>query len=271
MRKQRKKEETRVLFELPTMKKVWVTQDIPYLTTPEHTLKADFYSPRKPPLNYTLPAIILVSGDSGSGHTHVLKSNGQYTSWGRIFAAAGMVAVNFNHHSTENLTKLDEIRQEVRALIEFVHNNAAAHHIDPQRIAIWTCSAGPPYAFDWVLKEQPAYVRCLIAYYGLMDLAHMIGESDPPEVVEMMKQFTPSKYLSLNPSGTIPIQVVKAGLDRSYFRKSMDTFLEEAEKLNIDLDFIDHPEATHGFELRDGSKRTGQIIHQTLRFLKKNL
>ena len=41
--------------------------------------------------------------------------------------------------------------------------------IDPDRLAIWTCSAGGPTGLRAAIGDAPAFIRCIVAYYAIME------------------------------------------------------------------------------------------------------
>ncbi len=93
---------------------------------------------------------------------------GQYRSWGPLAAASGFVAFTFNHryHAPE---LLPQSVGDVAAAIAYVREHAAAFSLDLDRLCLWTCSGGG-LRITFALRDQPAYVRCLVIYYAVLDL-----------------------------------------------------------------------------------------------------
>src|SRR5260370_35403143 len=98
------------------------------------------------------------------------KGWGEDVSGGQVGGVCGLVGVNTNHRSTSGFRDLEGAAQDVEAAIDHVRTNGPDLGIDPERIAIWTCSAGAPFAVRTALRDRPASIRALVALYSIMDL-----------------------------------------------------------------------------------------------------
>jgi acetyl esterase/lipase len=243
-----------VLFELDGMESVVVQRDQRW--SGSH-LAFDVYSP---PERAVRPAVLFVHGDAAPERLRDLKDDPQYTSWGRLVAASGLVAVTFNRRSTEGGSRAAEAEAEVRAMLEGLHARGEAYGINGARLGVWVCSAGPPTVVPMVLRERPAFVRCLVVYYGLLDVP------DAPAY---------SAVATLEDAGDVnalpPMLIVRAGQDRLEFRATIDRFVAVALSRNILFELVNHPEGEHAFDLRTDTPRTREAIARTLEFLRWHL
>ena len=126
----------------------------------------DVYRPA-PNEERALPAVILVHGDGPPDWLKDIKDWGQYVSWGELLAASGLVAITFNHRSTEGWTRIPDAASDVEDLVAFVRARASGWNIHPDRLAIWVASAGGFLGALAAVANRPA-VRCLVIYYALM-------------------------------------------------------------------------------------------------------
>jgi dipeptidyl aminopeptidase/acylaminoacyl peptidase len=115
------------------------------------------------------------------------------------------------------------------------------------------------------LKDKPAFVRCIVAYYSLLNIPP--GEASD----ELISEFTVANYLKENPKALAPILVVKGGKDYPDIQQGTDEFLREAVKQNVDLEFFNYPEAPHAFDVENNNDQTRRIIKRTLEFIKEHL
>lgn len=166
----------RLVFETPGMRAVTVRKDAVYKTAQDLRLLADFYYPSKVG-EEPLPGVIFVHGDASPEILRGAKDWGQFVSWGQLAAASGFVGVTFNRRSSERRTKLPEGASDVQDLIRYVRAEARTLMIDKNSLCVWTCSAGPPFVAPDVIRNAPSMVKCVVVYYGLMDLQHLRQET----------------------------------------------------------------------------------------------
>jgi acetyl esterase/lipase len=259
-----------IVYETPDADQVNIEADIPYKKADNKELSFDLYTPKKKS-DGKLPVVIFVHGDAPPANLKNPKNWGQYTSWGRAIAAAGMAAVTFDHRSTEDFAKLTEAASDVDDLISYVRGRANDFGLDKDRIAVWVCSAGGPVGLSTVLRDRPDYVKAVMAYYTLMDLQDQrkyIPESVSDETV---RDFSPIHHLGKDPHKLPPMLVVKAGQDSSYINGPLDRFVSEAKAKNAPLTFLEHPNGPHAFDIVQEDDKTREIIQTTIEFAKKHL
>jgi len=91
-----------------------------------------------------------------------------FTSYGRLLAASGFVAVTFNH-GFSGPERLLDAAADVDGAIAHVRANADELGIDPDRIALWAFSGGGPF-LSAAMRDRPPFVRALVAFYAILDL-----------------------------------------------------------------------------------------------------
>ncbi len=87
---------------------------------------------------------------------------------------------------------------------------------------------------------------------------------------ESAQKFSTVTYVREHSAG-LPMLVARAGLDRAEINQSNDLFVQEALAANAMLDFANHPQGQHGFDVLNDDGRTHEIIAHTLEFMKTHL
>jgi acetyl esterase/lipase len=263
----------RVKYELPGMERASVLKDLVYKRE-AHTrfsFVADLYRPPEGQAGEPLPAVILVHGEWPPDILPHSKNLGSYVSWGQIIAASGLAAVNFNHRTTERLTKAASASADIDDLIAYVRSHAGELSIDPDRLCIWSFSAGVPLGMRAAMLPGRDYVRCIVAYYGALDLQRARA-SFPAEVPDKtLRELSALHHLTTAAGHLPPIFIAKAGLDSPRLNASLDRFVEEAESRGIPFELMEHTQGQHGFDVLDDDDRTREIIRRTLDFIKEHI
>ena len=264
----------RVVYTIPNMEQIHVQKNITYKTVDGTDLKMDVYYPTDLQTNTHPPAVILIHGEGVE--PAILKDAkdwGVFVSFGQLIAASGLIAVTFNHRPTEDLTRY-EAANDVDDLITYVRDQAESLHIDKEHLCLWAISAGVPTGLRAAMHEPHPFLRCIVAYYGPMDLQQVrkLFEFFPSEVTdETLREFSAIAYLEKNSSEIPPMFIAKAGLDHPFFNESIDRFVMEASSKNVPITFMNHPTGHHAFDMLDDDARSREIIRTTLEFIKEHL
>jgi dipeptidyl aminopeptidase/acylaminoacyl peptidase len=260
----------RTVYKLPDMELANVKKNITYKTTGATELQMDVYYPPNFQNDRPLPAVLFVHGDGPAEMLRDAKDWGQYIAWGQLVAASGLVGVTFNHRSTNQLTAMAEVGSDIDDLIGYVRDEAASLNIDKERLGLWVASAGAAHGLSAALREKPAFIRCIVAYYGVMDWLpfHQFYPHIPEETLQ---QFSPLRYLATEPEKIAPMLVVKAALDRPQLNAVINQFVAEAVTKNVTLDLMTHPQGQHGFDVLDDNAISRAIIKRTLEFMSEYL
>ncbi len=243
----------RIVYTVPNMEEITVRKDITYRTVDENELKMDVYYPSDFEGEARLPAVIFVHGDGPPDYLKDAKDWGCYISWGQLAAASGLIAVTFNHRSTEGLTRLYEVARDVDALVSYVRDNSGMLGIDGNMLGIWTCSAGSPFGLD-----EPAEA----------------GEPEqalPTFTDEVFNEFSATAYVSKASGNIPPMLLARAGLDHPLLNAYIERLLRGAIAKNVSIDFMNHPTGHHAFDILDDNARSREIIRATVEFLKTHL
>ncbi|SKC81966.1 alpha/beta hydrolase [Maledivibacter halophilus] len=261
----------RIVYEVNNMKSVDVNRNIVYKNTNDMKLKMDIYMPLEFDNNLKYPAVILVHGDGPAEILENIKDSGQYVSLGQLIAASGLIAVTFNHRSSYRLTRMRDVGDDIEDAIEYVKENAERLNINKDMVGLWALSAGVPYGVSVVLKNRQLNIKCLVSYYGYLDLQHRKEEFSEDITYEKLKEFSPLAYL-INVKNEFPsLFIARAGLDHPVINRSIDNFIYKLLELNIDFDLYNHSNGEHGFDIYNDSIRTCEIIKLTIEFLRKHL
>jgi dipeptidyl aminopeptidase/acylaminoacyl peptidase len=273
-----------IVYEVPGMQQVNVRKDVPYKKVDEQDLTLDVYYPLDFDQDMPLPAVLFVHGDAPPDFLAHAKDWGQYVSWGQLIAASGLIAVTFNHRSTQSLIKLDDAASDVNDLLAFVNKHASDLGIDASMLGIWTCSGGAMIGLQTAFQWASSAIRCVIVYYGATDLQAFFDQ--PTDISENLEQsehtlplLPPTTFEKFSASTSIkglvdremPLLVARAGLDAPALNASIDRLVVAALSSNANLVLMNHAKGRHAFDVVDDDERTREIIHTTLEFVKMHL
>ena len=198
----------------------------------EGDLKLDLYRPSEAD---TLPLVMFVNGVG----LRDLKEWGQYTSWPRLVSMRGIAAITYQTASGE------AAEGETESLLKYVKEHAAELKIDPSRIALWSCSANVRVATSLLAKHPKEAFRAAAFYYGIM--------TTPPKHAE------------------VPVFIARANLDVPMINDSIDRWSADAVALDVPVTLVTYPQGLHGFDVRQDTAESRDIIRQTLDFLQFHL
>jgi acetyl esterase/lipase len=256
----------RVIWEAPGMTQAQTRKDLQYATLGTEPLAADVYYPAGHHMGEALPAILFICGDAPPDLMRGIKNTGQYISWGQLAAASGCIGITADHRSTEGFQHLPEAEGDIRDLLAYVHEHAAELDIDLDRIGVWIASGGPPFGLRAVLAADSPRVRCIAAYYPLLNLEQLLGESDPPVVAEWLREYSPVRYLAEHWEALPPLLIARAGRDHPALNSAIDAFILLALANNAPIEVHNHPTGQHGFDILDDDARSREIVQRTLAF-----
>jgi acetyl esterase/lipase len=245
----------RLVYAVPGMAHVQRHSDIVYTQRAAGgDLLMDVYTPPDLPAGAKLPGVICIHG--GPVKAHRVKDWGAFVAWGELLAASGLIGVTFDHHY--HTTKaLEAAALHIQAALTFIRARSDAYHLDPDRLGLLAFSGGGPF-LSAALRDQPGYVRCLAAYYALLDLR--AGRSHASAIREA---FSPSAFLT---AGSVPVLVARAGRDRANINASIDSFVAAGESVGAPVTRLAHPTGRHGFDIMDDDDQSRAIIAATVEF-----
>jgi len=256
-----------VVYQLAGMDDVIVHSNLKYSEVDNPFLMMDIYTPPSVSEKADLPIVVLVHGAAGAQYKP--KDWGLFQSWGRLIAAAGMVATVFTHRLGYPKPLLAEAALDVSNAIDYVHARAGSFNADSGRIALIAWSGGGPL-LSVAMRQRPSFVRCLVAFYAYLDIQRSPTHIEH-ETSEFLKMYSPISYLDGNPSNT-PLFVARAGQDEiPGMNDSIDRFVAAAVAANLPLTFMNHPAGEHGFDNQNDDDRSREIIRAALEFLRIHL
>jgi acetyl esterase/lipase len=268
----------RVVYILPGMEHALIRPDIIYKPFDGLDLRMDIYYPSGLSPHANLPAVLFIHGDGPSDIVKNVKDWGQYASWGQLVAASGFIAVTFNHRCSDGkLSRMVDVAGDVQDLIHYVRSHAEELNIDKNSLCVWACSSGVPY-LQVVMENPQEDVRCLVAYYGMMDFQQFadglpadMANKERERTLDIFIKFSLLAHLKNHPDVLPPMFIAQAGLDDPFVNASIDHFIAEAANNDIKVDFVHHPAGQHAFDVLDDDEISRKIIQQTLRFIQEHL
>ena len=259
----------RVVFEMPDMEKKCSREERVYKTVNSFELKMAIYIPDQLSAVNIVPGIIFLHGGPFPSDISLLPTEwGQYISLGQLAAASGLIGVTF-HHRYHKLDLIGESAKDVEDAINYVRENADEFCLDRDNLCLWVVSGGGSL-LSTTLRKMPDYVKCVVAYYAMLD---MQGLEEAEQVLskETLHKFSAVAAIEEADSLSIPIFIARAGLDKHNLNGSIDKFIEVALSKNSSIDFYNHPQGRHAFDILDNDPRSKEIIKKTLEFVRLNL
>ncbi len=199
------------------------------------------------------PGVILIHGGPIPPNLLTTPKNwGLFQSYGRLLGASGLSAIMFDHgfYGPEHVTQAIE---DIQTLVQNVREHANALNLDADRLCLWAFSGGGIFLSPF-LREAPAAIRCVIAYYAAL-------HAQTPE-------FSPLTQLAENTGNLPALLIARAGLDMPALNEAMDQFIQQALKKNTTIDVLNHAAGQHGFDVRDDNERTRDILRRTVEFIR---
>ncbi len=210
------------------------------------------------------PAIVFVSGAED------VRAWEWFKGYGRLAAAQGFVGlVPDKRYSPKAKDPLITGHEDTERFLRYVAEHGEELGVDPDRLCLWTFSAGGRMAAV-VLKRNAPPVRCLVAYYSILNASGLI---DPklPDGARLVAQYSPIHAL-LDSQGTkLPTLVVRAGKDNEAINRSIDTFVQVGKEKKLPVRLFDYPEGAHGFDGVNNTDKSRAIIAATFRFVAEQL
>lgn len=255
-------EEQQVCYQIPEMDKVEVQKGHLYHA---NGLTMDIYRPSAASVEVSLPVVIFVFGFSDTimldKRGRKLKDSGQYTSWARLIAASGYVAITYETHKPE---------RDIFKLLQYIQQNAEDLQMDANKIALWACSGNVPTALSVLMQGPSESIQCAVMYYGAM--LDWPGSSLVAEASAQAGFINACEQYSFDElQQNVPILLVRAGQDFPALNQTIDRFLIEAISRNLPVHFVNYPLGKHGFDISDASPQAQNIIKETVAFMTEHL
>lgn len=256
-----------VLYEVEGMGSTIVKKDIVYGMVGKKELKMDLYLP--PDEGGRFPVIVLLQGN---GPEFLMKNAKDWTmfgSYGRILGASGIATVVFNRREHMNYKNIEQPVEDIHRLLAHLRENAEAYQLDMDRVGMWAFSAGGAYLS--IPLSSPDDFKCLISYYGVLDL-DLLKDSLSKSLPEETRQTYSPRHQLDSSDANLKIFVATAARDRvKKIPASNHLFVARAKELGIDVRQVIHGKGHHGFDVLDDDDRTREIIGETIDFIQRYL
>jgi len=235
-----------IVYRVAGMRDVRVRRDVVYRRDGGSELRMNIFSPARLAGDARVPAVFFVHGGPIPEQFAPPTQWGVFISYGELAAASALIGVTFNHRLYAP-TDYERSATDIDAAIAYVREHAAELNVDADRIALWYFSGGGPL-LNAVLRDRPPYVRCVLAFYSLLDTRQVRAQG----------------------SG-LPMFIARAGLDQPLINQSIDTFVQEALAGNAPLELMNHASGRHGFDILDDDERSREIIARAVAFAQVHL
>jgi acetyl esterase/lipase len=256
----------KLLYNVDEAKEIVIEKNLIYKENDKQNLLMDIYRPNKRDNGEKYPVIIFLHGEGIERLLKDVKEWSFYTTYGRVAASKGYAAITFHRNRTNLNFSNGDVAKDILDAVEFVRNNASKWNIDKNRICIWGFSLGGLY-LSLFLKDTPKYIRCLISYYGLLDVSYRVKNLN-----EEHRDYLPENYLPEITEGLPPLLIVKAGKDKvKGVNESQDHFIEVARKRNVLFELITHTSGGHTFDALTDNDETRGIMDKTWDFIDRNV
>lgn len=260
------------VLKLPGMEQAVVRKDLVYKTAGEQALRFDLFRPGDAAPEAPAPLVVLVHGGPIPEGASA-KNMGIFQSLGRLLAASGLAAVAFSHRFHKP-SMLLEAAGDLRDALRHLRDGAAGYGLDPERVALWAFSGGGPFLSS-ALRDAPAYLKALVAYYAVLDLRERppgAAAGGPEDLTDDVRQaFSPAYHVGVRGRSAPPTLVARAGADTPWLNAGIDRFVACALQANAEIEVLNHPDGRHGFDLVDDVPRSHEILRRTLDFLRARL
>jgi len=256
-----------VVYRTGGMDNVIVERDHEYRTVDRGGLTMDLYRPSDSKGGALRPAVISVAGYPDPGMERIFGSRykewGSSTSWARLIAASGLVAVTYANR---------EPASDLEALLAHLRENGATLGIDVGRLGLLASSGHGPLALSALLEGGSAPPPgCAVLICPL--LIDVDGFTAVAEAAKTFRFANPASGRTVNDlSRDTALFIARAGEDHTLGpNETLDRFVAKALGRNLPLTLVNHPGAPHAFDLMHDTEASREIIRAALGFLRFHL
>jgi acetyl esterase/lipase len=256
-----------VVYRVPKMEQAVVRAGVVFDSSSPSPLSLDAYIPRGLRRGERRPAIIFVSG------AERVREWRWFVTWGQIAAAHGFIGVVPDKRYRRGLEGIRTGFEDTESLLKFLQTQSDRFNIDPERICLWTFSAGGRLTSIGFRSNAPA-VKCVVSFYGVLDIsAELAGVSSQSDREALLKQLSPLHALEAlvaRGSKSPPVFIARAGRDNPSLNAGIDQFAAGALRLNAPLTLFNYADGDHGFDGVNDTSQSRAIIEAALRFVRAN-
>ncbi len=276
---------TPVVYSVPGMNQAVVRSGVVFDNSSATPLALDAYLPRGLRKGERRPAIVFISGGER------VRNWRWFITWGQLAAAHGMVGIVPDKRYPRGLDGTRAGFEDTEKLLAFLADKGDTLGVDPQQICLWTFSAGgrltsvglqsdnpngpngPAGTRQARMPALPGSVRCLVSFYGVLDMSSEVSSVTSEVDREMfLKRYSPVQALeSLVASGgkSPPVFIARAGKDSAFINNGIDRFTSAALRLNVPVTVVNYADGDHGFDGFNDTSQSRAIIAAALRFVQE--
>jgi acetyl esterase/lipase len=255
-----------VVYRVPKMEQAIVRAGVVFDSSSAAPLALDAYIPRGLRPGERRPAIVFVSG------AERVREWRWFITWGQIAAARGFVGIVPDKRYPPSIDGVRAGFADTETLLTYLRAHGDQLGVDPQRICLWTFSAGG--RLTSVGLKAGAGVRCLVSFYGVLDLspglASMSSESDRESLLRQYSPLHALEALAASGGKVPPVFVARAGKDMASLNAGIDKFTATALRLNVPLTVMNYAEGDHGFDGLNDTSQSRAIIEAALLFVREH-
>jgi hypothetical protein len=254
-----------IIYPAPEPDQVAVTTGIEYAQTEMGPLTLDLYAPARRAPAVALPAVVLVAGFSDAGYEKLLgcrfKDMAMSTSWARLVASFGMVAVTYGNLLPA--ASLDDVIRHLR-------DHAAELGIDADRLALWGQSGNGPLALSALARAPRGSFRC--AVFSCAYLVDLDGATHVADAATQWGFTSPGGFAADELPPDLPIFIARAGLEQDPgLNHALDRFVAAMLALNRPITCVNFSAGPHAFEIFHDTLETREVMRQMIRFARFHL
>ncbi|WP_431951260.1 dienelactone hydrolase family protein [Actinacidiphila sp. bgisy167] len=217
----------------------------------ERRERVDLHLPEPAAGGAPRPAVVLVHGGPvPAGARPAPRDWPAFVGYGRLAAAMGAVGAVVDHR----LHSLGDFPRAAEDLVEAVELVRADPRVDADRVALWFFSAGGVLTADW-LAAPPHWLRCVAATYPVLAPLPNWGLAE--------SRFRPAA--AVRGTGAPPVVLTRVGRERTEIAATVDEFLSAAKDAGADVEVIEVPDGTHGFETTDRGPAAREAVERAMR------
>ena len=275
---------TPVVYSVPEMSQAVVRSGVVFDSSSATPLALDAYLPRDLRKGERRPAIVFISGGERVRHWR------WFITWGQLAAAHGLIGIVPDKRYPRGFDGTRAGFEDTEKLLAFLQTQGDTLGVDPQRICLWTFSAGgrltsvglqpgksnaPAGTRQAGMPALPGSVRCLVSFYGVLDMSSELSSmSNETDRETLLKRYSPVQALeSLAASGgkSPAVFIARAGKDGAFINNGIDRFTSAALRLNVPITVVNYADGDHGFDGFNDTSQSRAIIAAALRFVQEQM
>ena len=226
-----------VVYRIPEMDQVKVRRNLQYGSIGGRPKHFDLYLPPQTRSSELLPVIVFINGVGDFGDNK-LKDWTIYMDWGKLAAAKGFAAINFE-------TDHERVGESIAAMFTYLDQHGKEQGIDATRIGTYACSGNVGQALPYLMGTPVKGIRAAVVYYGAAQVESIRTD--------------------------LPVMHVLAGRDNPNLLQFQRRLWDQVRAKQAPWAMIESPTLPHAFDGIYYGEESRRIIHQTLAFWESHL